>query len=105
MTFGAFSKMVSNLPPEAIIGAMDRECQTLEDDLEHDRLTDDDAISILCFKQFIQMARRREVIRCAKRLPPDHLEFYRVTLVRLVQANELRASVMEQFERAFSLIP
>lgn len=102
MTFGEFSTMLGNLPAEAVIRALTLECEVLEERMEDDRSTlDADAFSVVCFRQFIQMARRGEVFRCAKCLPPDHLEFYRETVFRLVQANELRASAIEQFEHAF----
>jgi hypothetical protein len=35
-------------------------------------------------------------------LPPEHIEFYKETIVRLVQANELPPGAMGQFDFAFS---
>jgi len=103
MVFTAFTKAVNSLPPDAIIRALDMQCEMVEKDFQERRSTlNEDALSILCFKQFIRMARTGEVMTCAKHLPAHHLEFYRETIVRLVQAHELRASAMEQFERAFS---
>lgn len=103
MVFKEFSEMVKGLAPEAIISSLNLQCDRLEKDFQQSHSApEEDALSILCFKQFIRMARTGEVMTCAKRLPPDHLEFYRETTARLVHANELRASALEQFEQAFS---
>lgn len=105
MIFGAFSKMISSMPVQAVLKTLDLECKMLEDDLEHHCLTgDEDTFSILCFSQFVQKVKAGEVMRRLKSLPFDHLEFYRETVVRLVNANQLPSSAMEQFERAFPLI-
>ena len=105
MMFGAFSKMISNTPVQAVLKSLDLECKMLEDDLEHHRLTsDEDILSILCFRQFVRMAQAEAVVSRFKPLPPDHLEFYKETIVRLVNAKELPAAAIEQFEHAFLLI-
>lgn len=104
MVFGVFSKMIHNLPDQAVLRTLDLECGMLEEDLEHQRLTSDgDALSILSFGQFVQMARNGVAIPGAKSLPFDHLEFYRETVTRLVRARELPPSAMELFEDAFPL--
>jgi hypothetical protein len=104
MGFGTFSKMVSNLPAQAVLKAVELEGKMLEDDIELCRFgMDEDAFSILCFRQFAQMARMGNVVRCAKPLPPDHVEFYKETIVRLVQAGELPKIAMNQFDYAFKL--
>ena len=36
-------------------------------------------------------------------LPPEHVKFYRQTVVRLIKANELPQSAMKQFDEAFSM--
>lgn len=106
MVFGAFSKMISNMPVQAVIKAIELECKMLESDKENHRVTlDEDAYSILSFGQFIRRVKAGEAVRLNKLLPLDHLEFYRETIVRLVNAGELPASTMEQFENAFPLIP
>lgn len=102
VVFGAFSKTVGHLPSEAIIRALDLECQMLRDDLEHNRLDlDEDTSSILYFSQFIKMVKNGQAVRRARFLPLDHLEFYRETIVKLIQANELPSSAMDQFQNAF----
>lgn len=96
--------MISNLPAEAIDKALEHQHHMLEDDLKYNRpIASDEAFSILCFIQFVRMQKRGEVIPCARRLPPDHLDFYRETIARLVHGQALPVSAMEQFERAFPL--
>jgi hypothetical protein len=103
MVFGAFSKMIAKLPPEAIVKAVDLQCKTIQDDLTYDRFTvEEDVFSILCFGQFVNTTNNGKAFGCIRSLPLDHLEFYRETIDRLVQAHELPASAMEQFDRAFA---
>ena len=107
MVFGAFSKMINNLPVQAVIAALELECKMLENDKENRRLdahVQEDTFSILSFGQFVRMAKKGEVARFDKPLPPDHLEFYRETIVRLVNAGELAPPAMEQFANAFRLV-
>jgi DnaJ-domain-containing protein 1 len=102
--FGAFSKMIHNMPVQAVLRAIDLECGMLEDDMEQRRLMSEaDAHSILCFGRFIRIVKDGEPMRHFKGVPLDHLEFYKETLVRLVNSSQLPASAMEQFESAFSL--
>ncbi|HEX3628079.1 MAG TPA: hypothetical protein VH280_21925 [Verrucomicrobiae bacterium] len=102
MVFGTVSKMVSSLPVEAIIRALDLQCRMLKDDLDHSRLVlDEDVSSILQFNQFIGTVKNGQASFRAKLLPLDHLEFYRETLIKLIQAKELPAATMEQFTKAF----
>lgn len=102
MVFSAFSKTIGNIPVQAVLKTIELECKMVQDDLQYGRLeAGNSALSVLYFGQFIQMVKRGEAIHSVRRLPPDHLEFYRETIVRLVNANELPASTMEQFERAF----
>lgn len=95
--------MVAKLPPEAVVRAVDLQCKIIHDDLTYDRFTmEDDVFSILCFGQFMKTANSGKDFGCFRNLPLDHLEFYRETIIRLVQANELPATAMEQFDRAFA---
>jgi hypothetical protein len=102
MVFGAFSKMIGGMPVQAVVKMIDLECKMLEEDVEHHRLAlDGDALSILRFGRFVRMVKSGEVMRRLEFVPPDHLEFYKETLIRLVNAMELPVSVMKQFEYAF----
>jgi hypothetical protein len=102
--FESFAKMISSMPSETILLGLDAECRMLRGDAESQRLpaVSDDVFSILSFRQFVQMAKAGQVVRCARPLPPDHIEFYKETIVRLVQAKELPAGAMGQFDFAFS---
>jgi hypothetical protein len=103
--FGRFTRTITNLPAEAVIKALDLECKMLEEDLDHQRLSSsEDASSILCFRQFVRMAKFGAAMRCTKALSPDHIDFYKETIVRLIQANELPESAMEQFDYTFHSI-
>ena len=102
--FNAFSRVIRKLPAPAILRALDAECKMLRDDMEHYRygLTED-TLSILCFRGFVQMVKTDNVMRCCLQMPLDHVQFYKETIVRLVQAGELGPSAMNQFEYAFMM--
>jgi hypothetical protein len=103
--FDTFARMITNLPVAAVVGAIDIECKMLEDDFEYQRLSLPGAVlSILCFGQFVRMVQFGEAMSYNKRLPPEHVEFYKDTIARLVQANELPPFSMEQFDNTFHSI-
>ena len=100
--FNIFTKMIAGLPAQAIPKALELECKMLEEDLECNRLAlSEDTASVLCFSQFVQFAKQGRLMHCTKSLPPDHIEFYKETIVRLVHANVLPQSAMDQFDHAF----
>jgi hypothetical protein len=100
--FSVFSRMISNLPAQAILKALEAECKMLQDDFENYRIgLSEDALSILCFGQFVKMIKTDSMMRCSSHLPPDHAEFYKETIIRLIHAGELPDSAMDQFDHAF----
>jgi hypothetical protein len=100
--FELFAKMVAGLPVRAILKVLDLECLMLEADAVNHRLAfPEDAHSILCFQQFVQTARTGRAMRYLKLLPPDQIEFFKETTVRLVLADELPPSALAQFDHAF----
>ncbi|HTV39787.1 MAG TPA: hypothetical protein VMF08_04375 [Candidatus Sulfotelmatobacter sp.] len=100
--FETFAKTISRLPSECVLKALDMECKMLETDNEHRRLDAiDDALSIFSFRQFLRMAREGQAMQCVRRLPPDHIEFYKETIVRLVHAGEIPKMAMDQFDYTF----
>ncbi len=104
--FDIFAKTITGLPAGAVAKALDRECKMLEEDSRHQRLASlEDAHSILCFGEFVRRAKFGEAMQGVRPLPADHFEFYKKTIVRLVQANELPPSAMEQFDQAFPFTP
>lgn len=102
LVFDIFARTIASLPTKAILKALDLECKMLERDSENHRLyLPEDAYSIFCFRQFVRVARFGGTAPACKPLPPDHLEFYKQTVVRLVQAGELPESAMKAFDDAF----
>ncbi|HEY1788981.1 MAG TPA: hypothetical protein VGJ73_12535 [Verrucomicrobiae bacterium] len=74
----------------------------LNDDYVHHRIDlPEDAFSIFSFRQFLSLAKYGETMRCLRPLPPDHVEFYKTIIVRLIQANLLPASAIDMFDRTF----
>jgi hypothetical protein len=102
--FKLFTRTIASVPAKAVIKLLDLECHMLQSDFEHDRLAaSEDANSVLFFWRFVQMAKCGEVMHGVRPLPPDHIEFYKETIVRLIHANELPSSAMEQFDHAFQI--
>lgn len=102
--FSIFSKTIGNLPATAILKALDAECRMLEDDLKNHRLNvTEDILSILCFRGFVQMVKKDVVLHCSTNLPPEHIEFFKETVIRLIQAGELPSSAMNDFDCTFKL--
>lgn len=103
--FSIFSRMITGMPAPAVLRALDGECRMLEEDMEQHRLDfTDDTLSILCFRGFLQMVKCGSVMRCSIHLPPDHAEFYKETIVRLVHAGELPGTAMDEFDYAFTAL-
>jgi hypothetical protein len=100
--FELFAKMVAKLPPRAITKALDLECEMIEHDAGRYRRTfPEDTRSILSFRQFIQKVKLGQPMERVNPFPPDHVEFFKETIVRLIQADELPASAMGQFDDTF----
>lgn len=94
--------MITNLPAQCILKALELECQMLKNDVDNNRLPlPEDAFSIFYFKEFVHTVESGRTLKCGRPLPPDHIEFFKETIVRLVQANELPQAAMDQFDHAF----
>lgn len=97
-----FAQKISKLPPQAIIRALDRQCVLLRKDLAESRDgLPDQAYSILYFKIFIRAASLGQISDLIIHLPADEIEFFQKTTIRLVQANALPVSALDQFEATF----
>jgi hypothetical protein len=97
-----FAQKISKLPPQAIIRALDRQCDLLRKDLAESRDgLPDQAYSILYFKIFIRAASLGQISDLIIHLPADEIEFFQKTTIRLVQANALPVSALDQFEATF----
>jgi hypothetical protein len=100
--FKTFAQKISKLPPQAIIGALDRECDRLRRDLAdcRDGLSDQ-AYSVLYFKMFVRAASLGDVLDLIIQLPADEVEFFQKTIIRLVQASALPVSALDHFQSTF----
>lgn len=102
--FQVFSRTISRLPAQAVLKTLDAECEAIRVELENGRNhATPDELSVLCFREYVRLVKRKAVVPCSKILPPDHLEFFKETIVRLIQEGELPASAMEEFDFAFLL--
>jgi len=100
--FDVFKRTIGGLPPKAFLKALDRECKMLEYDLETDRLSvPEDALSIVCFRQFVRTVKDGKAMHCVKPLPPDHTEFFKTLVVKLIDAKELPSTAMDLFDYTF----
>ncbi|MGH7941891.1 MAG: hypothetical protein ACREE6_12625 [Limisphaerales bacterium] len=101
--FNTFAKAISDLPAEAVMTALDLQCRMLEEDFENCRIeATDEVLSIFSFRQFARMVQEEGTMHCVKRLPPEHIEFYKETIARLVRAGLLPEATMERFEFTFA---
>ena len=101
--FRIFAKMIGDIPEMAILRALDAECRMLEEDLAHYRLViTADVLSILCFWEYVQMAKLGIFLHHSMRLPAEHMQFYKETLVRLIQAGELPPAAINEFDQVFA---
>jgi hypothetical protein len=101
--FGPFARMVEKLPTKAIIASLELEYRMLRNDLERHRygLTAE-VRSILYFLEFIQTAKLGEAMCFVTSFPSEYIEFFRQTLVRLIEANELPRDTLQKFDHFFS---
>lgn len=102
-SFNTFAEKIAGMPAKAILKSMDLGCKLLEEDLDGYRSSfTGDEFSILYFRQFLRTARSGEAMHCIRCFPRSHIEFYKRTVTRLVQAGELSSSALERFEGAFA---
>jgi hypothetical protein len=100
--FEVFASVIARLPPQAVLKAIDLECNMLESDAKDRRLPlPADAFSLFYFREFVCSVKLGKVMRGPRPLPSDHVQFFRETIMRLVQANELPPAAMEQFDSVF----
>ena len=101
--FGPFVKMVQRLPAKAIGQALEVEYRMVQNDFErYGFALTEEALSILYFREFIQMAKYGGELFFTRPFPPEHCEFYRQTLVRLIEANEVPPDAVEKFDQLFA---
>jgi hypothetical protein len=102
-SFDSFAEKISSMPASAVLKSMDLECKLLEEDLDGYRASfTGDEFSILYFRQFLRTARSGEMMHCIRCFPKSHIEFYKRTVARLIQAGELKSSALDRFDGAFA---
>lgn len=103
--FGPFIKMVQRLPANAIVQALGIESRMIQNDFERHRYAlTDEAQSILYFREFIQAVKFGSELYFTRPFPPEHCDFFRQTVVRLIEANELPPQALETFDHLFAPI-
>ena len=102
--FKTFAQRISKLPPQAIIRALDRECDRLRRDLADSRDgLSDQAYSVLYFKIFVRAAKLGDVLDLIIQLTAEEVEFFQKTIIRLVQVNALPISALDHFQSTFKV--
>ncbi|HEV2319801.1 MAG TPA: hypothetical protein VGV18_08635 [Verrucomicrobiae bacterium] len=102
-SFNLFAEQVISMPAKDIVDVLDLSCKLLDDDLyTHRSAFAKDEYSILCFRQFIRLARSGGAVYPKRCLPPEHLDLYRHTIVRLIHVDELPQTAIEAFDKAFA---
>jgi hypothetical protein len=101
--FSPFVKMIQRLPAKAIVQALEVEYRMVQTDFERGRYSlTEEALSIFYFREFIQMTKYGGDVFFTRPFPPEHCEFYRQTLVRLIEANEVPLDAVEKFDKLFA---
>ena len=98
--FDSFADMIENIPVGAILRTLEREQRMIEEDLAFQRpVSLKEAESILNFCYFVEAVRAGSPA-WAFTLPlsPEHLDFYRKTLARLIAAQQLPAGAKTEFD-------
>lgn len=101
-SFDLFAERIVTVPAKAILKDLDLNCKLLEEDLSLYRSAfRTDEYSVLCFRQFVRTAKSGNGNYPRQCLPPDHLELFKHTVIRLVYAGELPPAAIDQFDGAF----
>jgi len=101
-SFDDFAETILSMPAKAILDVLNLDCELLDQDLSGYRSAfAPDEYSLLCFRQFIRSIRSGGEIYPKECLPPDHLELYKHTVIRLVHVHELPRTAVKAFDGAF----
>lgn len=100
--FETFCEMLESIPVKAVVRAADAERKMVEDDLRKNRTVPDFYVdSILDFCNFLTSTVAGIQVTLPV-FPVEHCAFYRKIVQRLVDAGELPAEIVGEFERIFS---
>jgi hypothetical protein len=104
-SFDDFAERIITMPAKAILRALKLDCELLDRDLSPYRSAfAEDEYSLLCFRQFIRSAKSGAGIYPRECLPPDHVELYKHTVIRLVHVHELPGTAVKAFDGAFAAV-
>jgi hypothetical protein len=99
--FETFCEMLESIPIKAVMRAADAERKMVEEDLEKKRTVPDLYVdSVLDFCKFLTSA-VAGLHATLPVFPVEHCAFYRKIIRRLVDAGELPAEIIGEFERIF----
>jgi len=100
--FSTFSSTIAQVPPQVVPKTLELQRKMLETDIALKRtLPMAEVNSILSFCRFMD-AVRQGTPSVPTVAPGKHLEFYRETIERMVEADVLPAVVLDEFELIFS---
>jgi hypothetical protein len=104
-SFHNIAKIISEVPDTAIMEILDEQCKKIQSDLgeNHWGLTTE-AHSLLYFRLFLRAAKHEHPLHDVVSLPAHHIEFYKVTIARLLKVEALPPSTLERFERTFAVM-
>jgi hypothetical protein len=94
--------MIDNIPAKGVLRAVELECQMLQHDAVQKRqtLSPEDTRSISVFYNFLKSAADGICIP-PRTLPIQHIVFYKKTLERLIESEQLPYEAKEQFHETF----
>jgi hypothetical protein len=100
--FESFSEMIDKIPAKGVLVAVELERQMLQNDVAAKRTLPFVAVhSILSFCNFLKHT-VSGVDSVSTALPLQHINFYRKTIERLIEAGELPCEAKELFDETFS---
>ncbi len=103
--FEPFCEMIDGTPPKAVLRTVEHSCHQLQNDVFSKVVPyGQEVISILTFNRFLASA-NGYIEFTPGILPAPHLVFFRKTVARLVEANELPADSLKWFDKEFSSQP
>ena len=101
-SFDDFAEMIITMPAKGILDVLNLDCGLLDQDLTRYRASfAADEYSLLCFRQFIRSVKSGGGIYPSECLPPDHLDLYKHTVIRLIHVHELPRTAARAFDGAF----
>jgi hypothetical protein len=100
--FESFVEILNGIPASGMLKAIELERQVLKDDLAYKRVSGGEELaSIFSFCEFVKAVAEKDMITPVS-LSMTHVVGYRTIVMRLIEAAELPATALEQFNLTFS---